>query len=172
VVCVSVTEPTTSDNRDAGSATGLTPALLPMSNGENDNSVRENLCRLRERLTREVAKPVEVDYLKGEITRILRVLGKKPGSPEDVAQRIAQELAPKLTHAGNNLRRLIENRPAELSAALQASFLDDLPLLVKALLADRKTKKSKSLSYEDRRILKSVRTGTNTLGDDGQSGRK
>jgi hypothetical protein len=73
-----------------------------MSNGEN-NSVPEDLFRLRERLTREVAKPVGADYLKGEITRILRALGKKPGSPEEVAYRIAQELAPQLAHASNNL---------------------------------------------------------------------
>src|SRR5215212_3232384 len=72
---------------------------------------------LRRKLENRLAKPVSVEQLAAEIMRIVKPLGRKPGSPETVARYIATALAPHFSRVSGTLQRLIANRPVELAAA-------------------------------------------------------
>ena len=108
---------------------------------------------LRDKLKVRLAKPISVEQLANELAGILKALGKKPGTPEIVARCIASKLVPRFRHSSKDLERLIANRPAELAAALEASFIDDLRLLAQTLSNSPKPKKTraKPLTEEERR---------------------
>jgi hypothetical protein len=80
---------------------------------------------LRPQLKARLIKRVNVDQLARDITQILKPLGKKPGTPETVARRVAAVLAPRFMHVSSDLERLIVNRPGQLAAALDGSDFEE-----------------------------------------------
>src|SRR5437867_2050063 len=73
---------------------------------------------LRHKLENGLTKPVSVEQLAGEITRIVKALGRKPGSPETVARYIATALAP---HLGRSAGRCSESSQTVRSNLLRLS---------------------------------------------------
>ena len=128
---------------------------VPMTVSEPEsNQVTVNDAELlRDGLKVRLARPISVEQLANELARILKDLGTKPVTPEMVASCIASKLAPRFRHPSQDLERLIANRPAELAAALEASFIDDLKLLAQTLSNSPKPKKprAKPLTEEERR---------------------
>lgn len=108
---------------------------------------------LRERLETLLARPINVDQLSREITRLLKGLGSRPGTPETVARHIATRLASRFTYVSPTLERLIANRPAELAAALEASDWDEYSKVAERISSLPKPKKTraKQLTEEQRR---------------------
>ena len=108
---------------------------------------------LRDKLKVRLAKPISIEQLSNELVGILKALGKKPGTAEVVARCVASKLAARFRHPSKDLERLIANRPAELAAVLEASFIDDLRLLAQTLSNSPKPKKTraKPLTEEERR---------------------
>jgi hypothetical protein len=125
---------------------------MEVSQPKSSKVAQDNAQLLRDKLKVRLEKPISVEQLAGELARILKALGKKPGTPEMVARCIASKLAPRFRCPSNDLERLIANRPAELAAALEASFIDDLMLLAKTLSNSPKSKKTraKPLTKEER----------------------
>jgi hypothetical protein len=99
---------------------------------------------LRDKLKAQLGKPVSIDQLSSEITRILKTLGTMPGSYETVAHHIATGLAPGFSHVSKALERLIANRPAELAAALEASEFDEYRKFAGTVLNSPKPKKTRT----------------------------
>jgi hypothetical protein len=108
---------------------------------------------LREKLETRLARPTNVDQLSREITRLLKGLGRKPGTPENVARHIATRLASRFINVSPTLERLIANRPVELAAVLEASDRDEHSKLAEWILSLPKPKKTraKQLTKEQRR---------------------
>jgi hypothetical protein len=108
---------------------------------------------LRHKLGVRLAKPVSVEQLAAEITRILKPLGRKPGKAETVGRCIATALSPRFRQISRTLDQLIENRPVELAATLDASVFDECLKLGKAISSSPKPKKTraKKLTEEQRR---------------------
>ena len=126
---------------------------MTVSEPKSNKLARNDAQVLKEKLEVRLAKPVTVEQLAGKIALVLKALGKKPHKRETVARGIASELAPQFRHPSNALERLIANRPAELAAALEASYIDDLRLFAETLSNSPKPKKTraKQLTEEERR---------------------
>jgi hypothetical protein len=116
---------------------------------------------LRPQLEARLIKRVDVDQLASDITQILKPLGKKPGTPETVARRVATVLAPRFAHVSTDLDRLIANRPGELAAALDASDFEEYRKLAKIVskFSIPKRTRSKQLTEEQKR--KNVKASKN-----------
>jgi hypothetical protein len=116
---------------------------------------------LRPNLEAWLIKRVRVDELSREITQILKTLGKKPGTPETVARNIATVLAPHFRHVSTSLDRLIENRPAELAAALDRSVNDECRRLAEALSRFPQPKKIRAKQPTEEQKRRNVQTSKN-----------
>ena len=126
---------------------------MTVSEPESNQVTVNDTQFLRDRLKVRLVKPINVEQLANELAWILNDLGTTPGTPEMVARCIASKIAPRFRYPSKDLERLIANRPAELAAALEASFIDDLRMLAQTLSNSPKPKKTraKPLTEEERR---------------------
>jgi hypothetical protein len=108
---------------------------------------------LKTKLETRLVEPADVNQLSREITRLLKGLGRRPGTYENVARHIATRLAPRFRHVSVTLERLIANRPVELAAVLQASDWDEYSKIAETISSLPKPKKTraKQLTEEQRR---------------------
>src|SRR4051812_15244958 len=108
---------------------------------------------LGSQLEARLIKRVSVDELAGDITQMLKSLGRKPGTPETVACHIANVLAARFRIVSSELDRLIANRPAEFAVALHASQMDEHRRLAELVSTFPEPKKirAKQLTDEQKR---------------------
>jgi hypothetical protein len=76
---------------------------------------QEDQLAIRQELEQALAKNVSVPVLAREITRLLKSLGRQPGTAERVACYLAEKLAPRFTRKSQALQTLIKDRWKELS---------------------------------------------------------
>jgi hypothetical protein len=114
---------------------------------------------LREELETRLATPTNVNQLSREITRLLKGLGRRPGTPETVARHIATGLASRFNYVSPTLEQLIANRPTELAAALEASDWDEYSKVAERISSLPKPNKTrpKQLTEEERRRSRRAR---------------
>ena len=86
-----------------------------MHNAGKSSEFDENRRAIQQDLQNRLAKNVSVPVLAAEITRLLKLLGKHPGTVERVAQYLAEKLAPRFAHKSESLQTLIEYRWKELT---------------------------------------------------------
>ena len=120
---------------------------MPKSN----QVVEQSNSELKQELRRRLQQRVSAAALADKIAHLLRAFGKRPGTFEQVAMRLASELASKFAKPNRELERLIENRPEQLRDLLSASVWDECQHFFKAnpgLL--RRTRRK--VTNEDERI--------------------
>lgn len=86
-----------------------------MHNARKSSEFDENRAAIQQDLENRLAKDVSVPVLAAEITRLLKLLGKHPGTVERAAQYLAEKLAPRFAHKSEGLQTLIKNRWKELT---------------------------------------------------------
>jgi hypothetical protein len=100
---------------------------MPKSNQvaeQNNSELKQELrCRLQQRVT--------IAGLADKIADLLKAFGKRPGTREQVAMRLANELASTFAKQNRELEQLIENRPEQLRDLLGASVLDECQRFIK-----------------------------------------
>jgi hypothetical protein len=115
---------------------------------------------LRQKLDDRLAKRINVGQLSREITRLLKSLGRRPGTPELVARHIATQLASRFA-VNVTLEQLIANRPAELAVALEASDWDEYSKIAERISNLPKPKKTRAKQLTEEQRRKRRRTSKN-----------
>lgn len=69
-----------------------------MHNAGKSSEFDETHLAIQQDLQNRLAENVSAPVLAAEITRLLKLLGKHPGSFEHVAQYLAEKLAPRFVH--------------------------------------------------------------------------
>lgn len=75
---------------------------------------QEHQLAIQQELEHALAENVSVPALAHEITRLLKSLGKQPGTIERVAWNLAEKLAPRFTHKREALQNVIKDHWKEL----------------------------------------------------------
>ena len=101
-------------------------------------------------LERRFVKSVSVPELSAEITRLLKLLGKKAGTFENVGQYLAEKLAPRFAHKSDELRRLIKYRPEQLAAVAHAALMDEVERELMPAIMKRKKSRRKITTADER----------------------
>ena len=101
---------------------------MPKSN----QVVQQSNSHLKHELRRRLQQRVSIADLVETIADLLKALGKRPGTPEQVATRLAKELASKFAKQNLELEQLIENRPEQLRNLLRASVSDECERFLRA----------------------------------------
>ena len=92
----------------------------------------ENRLAIQQDLQDRLAKNVSAPVLAAEITRLLKLLGKHPGSFERVAQYLAEKLAPRFAHKSEVLQTLIKDRWKELTDWADLAALEEVKAIIEA----------------------------------------
>jgi len=87
---------------------------------------------VKEELRRRLLRTIDVRDLADQITDLLIARGRKPGTPEKVAAYLATELISKFAQPNQDIERLIENRPQQLSGMLQEIVSQEIQEFLKA----------------------------------------
>jgi hypothetical protein len=101
---------------------------MPKSN----QVVQQSNSQLKHELRRRLHQRVSIADLAKTIADLLKPLGKRPGTPEQVATHLASELLSGFVKQNRELEQLIENRPEQLRDLLSASAVDECERLINA----------------------------------------
>lgn len=110
----------------------------------------ENRLAIQQDLLDRVAKSVSVPVLAGKITRLLKLLGKHPGTTESVAQYLAEKLAPRFAHKSEELQTLIKDRWKELSNWIDRAAWEDVKAKVLPIIEAQKAVRPKVKTQKER----------------------
>ena len=87
---------------------------------------------IREELRRELLPAISLRELAAEITDLLKLLGRKPGTPEEVGAALARKLISRFARPNRKIEQLIDHRPRQLHAMLGEIVWDEIQQLIKA----------------------------------------
>jgi hypothetical protein len=119
---------------------------MPKSN----QVVQQSNSELKQELRRRLQQRVSITGLADKIADLLKPFGKRPGTPEQVAMRLANGLASKFAKQNRELEQLIENRPEELRNLLRASVGDECQRFIRANLGVLRRTRTKVTTNEER----------------------
>jgi hypothetical protein len=105
---------------------------------------------IQQELQRRLGENVSAGELADEIARLLKPLGKNPGTFESVAQYLANKLAPGLTRKSYDLQRLIEYRWNELASLADLAKWDEIETKVLPMIEAQKKGRRKIKTQRER----------------------
>jgi hypothetical protein len=121
---------------------------MPKSN----QGVQQSNSEAKQELRLRLQQSVSIADLADEIADLLKAFGKRPGTPEQVAIRLANKLVSKFAKQNRELERLIENRPEQLRDLLGASVLDEAYRLIRSPGLRRLRKSRANVTTDEERI--------------------
>jgi hypothetical protein len=87
---------------------------------------------IKEELRRELLPAISLHELAAEITDVLTLLGRKPGTREEVGAALARKLISKFARPNRKIEQLIDRRPKQLSNLLNEILLEECQHFIQA----------------------------------------
>src|SRR5882762_8344714 len=86
---------------------------------------------IKEELRRELLPAISRRELAAEITDVLNLLGRRPGTREEVGAALARKLISKFGRPNREIEQLIEHRPRQLRSLLDEIVWEECQHLIR-----------------------------------------